>query len=167
MRIEIFEGDITTLSVSAVVNAANESLLGGGGVDGAIHRAAGPRLYDTCRSLGGCATGRAKLTDGFDLPARYIIHAVGPIWRGGDRGEAGLLESCYRECLQLAFDHCMATIAFPSISTGIYAYPPREACEIATRTVRGAAFRGTVVFVCFDSAMRQLYESQLAAAAES
>ncbi len=167
MRIEIFEGDITTLSVSAVVNAANESLLGGGGVDGAIHRAAGPRLYDACRSLGGCATGRAKLTDGFDLPASYIIHTVGPIWRGGDRSEAGLLESCYRECLQLAFDHSMATIAFPAISTGIYAYPPREACEIAVRTVRGASFQGTIVFVCFDSAMRQLYESQLAAAAES
>ncbi len=167
MRIEVLEGDITTLNVTAVVNAANESLLGGGGVDGAIHRAAGPRLTDACRLLGGCATGQAKLTEGFDLPARYIIHTVGPIWRGGDHREACLLESCYRECLKLARDKSMATIAFPAISTGVYAYPPREACEIAVRTARETAYPGTTVFVCFDRAMRQLYESQLAAAGES
>ncbi len=163
MRIEVFEGDITTLQVTAVVNAANESLLGGGGVDGAIHRAAGPRLLDACRNLGGCATGQAKLTAGYDLPASYIIHTVGPIWRGGDQREAHLLESCYRECLKLALDRSMATIAFPAISTGVYAYPPTAACEIAVRTVRAAVYPGTILFVCFDHAMRQLYELQLAA----
>ena len=161
MGIEVIKGDITTLNVTAVVNAANESLLGGGGVDGAIHRAAGPHLLQACRSLGGCATGRAKLTEGFDLPASYIIHTVGPIWRGGDQREAYLLESCYRECLQLALDKSMPTIAFPAISTGIYAYPPHEACEIAVRNARETAYPGTIVFVCFDSATRQLYESQL------
>ena len=134
-RMRVVEGDITALEVDAIVNAANRSLLGGGGVDGAIHRAAGPELLAVCRTLGGCETGEAKITPGFQLKARHVIHTVGPVWGGGSRGEAELLASCYRRSLELAALHELKTLAFPAISTGVYAYPPEAAARIATRTV--------------------------------
>ncbi|MCY4450545.1 MAG: O-acetyl-ADP-ribose deacetylase [Immundisolibacterales bacterium] len=134
-RIEIVEGDITRLAVDAIVNAANESLLGGGGVDGAIHRAAGPRLLDECRRIGGCPTGEARISAGYDLPARHVVHTVGPVWHGGGHGEDALLESCYRESLRLASGSGARTVAFPAISTGVYGFPVPRAARIAVRTV--------------------------------
>ncbi|WP_102109025.1 O-acetyl-ADP-ribose deacetylase [Oceaniglobus roseus] len=168
MRIEVIEGDITRLEVDAVVNAANRSLLGGGGVDGAIHRAAGPRLLDACRALGGCETGEAKLTPGFDLPARFVIHAVGPVWRGGAEGEADLLAACYRNALALAAEAECRTIAFPAISTGVYGYPADEAARIAVGvlTAHDAALPETACLVAFGAAARRTIETALAEAAQ-
>jgi O-acetyl-ADP-ribose deacetylase (regulator of RNase III) len=154
-RIEIWRGNIVTLDVDAIVNAANSSLLGGGGVDGAIHRAAGPELLEECRNLRGCKTGDAKITRGYRLKARHVIHTVGPVWHGGVSGEAELLASCYRRSLELAVQHALATIAFPSISTGAHRYPLDVAAEVAARTVTDflAANRSpeTVVFCTFDA----------------
>ena len=157
-------GDITTFRVDAIVNAANSSLLGGGGVDGAIHRAAGPALLAACRKLNGCATGDAKATPGFGLPAKWVFHAVGPVWRGGHQNEDAMLASCYRRCLELAGEHSVASIAFPAISTGVYGFPAERAGEIAVRTVREnvADSRVSIVqFVCFDSATLAIYSKLL------
>lgn len=168
-RIEIVQGDITTLAVDAIVNAANASLLGGGGVDGAIHRAAGPGLLAECRTLGGCETGQAKITGGHALPARHVIHTVGPVWQGGGRGEDALLASCYRASLALLRAHGLRSIAFPAISTGVYGFPIERATPIALDTVRAVLASEPdierVVFCCFSARDREIYESAWARAA--
>ncbi len=162
VQIDAVRADITTEAVDAIVNAANSSLLGGGGVDGAIHRAAGPELLDACRALGGCSTGDAKATPGFRLPARWVIHTVGPVWRGGGSGEADLLASCYRRSLEVADEVGARTVAFPAISTGVYGFPSLEAVAIAVATVRSTPTSVEVVrLVAFDDRTLQLYRQRL------
>ncbi|HEX9283937.1 MAG TPA: O-acetyl-ADP-ribose deacetylase [Gemmatimonadales bacterium] len=164
---EVVQGDITRQQVDAIVNAANTTLLGGGGVDGAIHRAAGPELLAECRRLGGCPTGEARITRGYRLPARLVIHTVGPVWNGGTRGEPELLRGCYVNSLKLAAEHGVRSIAFPSISTGAYRYPIEQAARIAVTTVRQALDRPTCVelvrFVCFSAADLEVYRVLLTA----
>ena len=168
-RIEIIEGDITSLAVDVIVNAANEALAPGGGVCGAIHKAAGPTLAEACAELGGCDTGEAKITDGFALPAKHVIHTVGPVWGGGERGEGELLANCYRNALSLAAAHGLKSIAFPAISTGIFGFPPDRAALIAVRTVRetlpDVPEVERVVFCCFGADSRDLHEAAFAATA--
>ncbi len=165
MGFKIISGDITECCTDAIVNAANTSLLGGGGVDGAIHRAAGPELLDECRTLHGCRTGKAKITKGYRLPAKYVIHTPGPFWSGGTHGEEELLASCYRSCLELAAAHGLSSIAFPSISTGIYRFPLERAARIAVSVIldflkENSSLR-EVLMVCFDAHTRQAYEQAL------
>ncbi|MDX5334213.1 MAG: O-acetyl-ADP-ribose deacetylase [Gammaproteobacteria bacterium] len=160
--IEVCVGDITGLAAEAIVNAANQSLLGGGGVDGAIHRAAGPKLREYNRGLGGCPTGEARLSPGFDLPARYVISTVGPVWQGGDAGEAQLLESAYRRSLELALENGVKRIAFPAISTGVYGYPKREAAAIALRVMHEYAARfDRIIACCYSEADAAIYQELL------
>ncbi len=165
MRIEVKKGDITKLDADAIVNAANSSLLGGGGVDGAIHRAAGPELLEECRKLNGCETGEAKITKGYNLPAKYVIHTVGPVWCGGGKGEEELLENCYRNSLLIAKEKGLQSIAFPAISTGVYGYPKKEAAETAVRTIRAAEKdlpeNFTVFLMAFDGETEEIYRQVL------
>ena len=164
-RIAVYQGNITKMGVDAIVNAANTSLLGGGGVDGAIHAAAGPGLLEECRELNGCPVGQAKITGGYDLPAPYVIHTVGPIWRGGDKGEARKLACCYYNSLKLASEYKLATVAFPAISTGVYGYPKDQAAAIAVKTVAAYLEEDRVIhkvyFVAFDKETEQLYQKEL------
>ncbi len=166
MNFAVVEGDITAFRADAVVNAANTSLLGGGGVDGAIHRAAGPELLAECRKLGGCETGKAKITGAYRLPARYIIHTPGPVWHGGCRGEDVQLESCYRSCLALAEEHGCKTVAFPSISTGVYRFPLERASKIAVKSILDFLSRSkaveSVTMVCFDPITKAAYDRAFA-----
>lgn len=168
-RVEVVEGDITRQAVDAIVNAANTTLLGGGGVDGAIHRAAGPELLEECRKLGGCATGQAKITKGYRLPARWVIHTAGPVWRDGSHGEDELLASCYRSCFALAEEHGIHTIAFPSISTGAYGFPMDRAARIAVRETKAFLERNVSVeivrLVCFGKTAREIHSQALSEAA--
>ncbi len=165
VSLELALGDITNQRVDAIVNAANISLLGGGGVDGAIHRAAGPKLLEECRKIGGCPTGEARITRGYDLPAKFVIHTVGPIWRGGTRDEDTLLRNCYTNSLKLAAEYDVRSIAFPSISTGAYGFPIEAAAQIAVRTVQDSISLPTalerVVFVCFSKSDYAIYERKL------
>jgi O-acetyl-ADP-ribose deacetylase (regulator of RNase III) len=164
-RIQLVDADITELEVDAIVNAANTSLLGGGGVDGAIHRAAGPGLLEECRKLNGCATGDAKITEGYNLPARYVIHTVGPVWHGGASGEEELLAGCYRKCFQLAREYDLQSMAFPAVSTGVYGFPKDRASRIAIRTTLEELAENKrlarVLFVCFNIETRNAYEKAL------
>jgi len=165
-KIQLTEEDITGIKADAIVNAANNSLLGGGGVDGAIHRAAGPELLTECRGLGGCPTGEARITKGYNLPAAWVIHTVGPVWRGGSHGEPELLARCYRSCFSRAREYGLKTIAFPAISTGVYGYPKEEAARIAVQEARLALTKNEhllrILFVCFNNATRLAYEQALA-----
>ncbi|MHC4697433.1 MAG: O-acetyl-ADP-ribose deacetylase [Planctomycetota bacterium] len=169
-RIEVVRGDITTQAVDAIVNAANETLLGGGGVDGAIHRAAGEQLVEACRTLGGCPTGQARLTEGYRLPAKHVIHTVGPVWRGGESGEGALLASCYRASLELARTHQCQTVAFPAISCGVYGYPlesaARESVEAVQNDLRGHDLPGLVRWVMFDARAYEAWAKILTQATE-
>lgn len=165
IKLEIVKGDITKLKMDAIVNAANSSLLGGGGVDGAIHRAAGPTLLEECRKLNGCETGEAKITNGYNLPAKFVIHTVGPVWNGGEYNEDNLLESCYKNSLKLAVENKIKTIAFPAISTGLYGFPLERATQIAIKIVK--EFISTkpgitkVIFICFDTKTESVYKKYL------
>jgi len=164
-KLEIIQADITTLEVDAIVNAANNSLLGGGGVDGAIHRAAGPELLDECRTLNGCETGQAKITRGYRLPSKFIIHTVGPVWKGGDSHEAELLSSCYQQCMRLAHENKITTIAFPAISCGVYGYPAEKAATITVITLLDSIKKYNeikkIFCVCFEQEMFNVYRSAL------